>query len=475
MKNIFKITYPLLALLFAFVGCNEEPEYYTLDTPSDQMHLKASSDNIILEKANELNDVITFTWDEATERDTDGDMVYYFRMYHSAMHDLQSELVRINNDDLSISWTTRELNNLLKAWNIRPGNVATVEAEVLAVIENSSKYLKPEISTTKFNVLGYDPSNKLYLTIETDNQKRSVQMNYMGNDIYTWVGELNENNFWFVRNTETGTPAYFKGEEDNTLVYSNEVDGNKFQSNRLGSYEITLDLAALSINVNMTPINRLYLITSKDGTEVSLPMTEVTPGSDIYYMKDVFEEGTEFRFARYDNTTWPAYTKGDNDNTLEMKDEGAEMFRVNATANYVMTVNISNMSIIFLDVYSPPTGVVGVVGDAVSAIGWNSGAAVENARLIQTDLVNRPEVISYTGQFAHTPGAANQFKFVGDSHWGNGLFATVADANPFDSNHQDVSADGDGDRKWQLPDTFVSGTYTLELNLHTMKLNMVQQ
>ncbi len=471
MKNIFNVTYRLLILLLVFAGCNEEPKYYILETPPDQMHLQASSDNITLEKANELNDAITFTWNEATKRETDGNMVYYFRMYHAEMPSLESELVRINDDELSISWTNRELNNLLKAWNIRPGDMATIEAEVLAVIENSSEYLKPEISTTKFNVVGYDPSNKLYITIETGNQKRSVLMNYLGNDIYTWVGELNENNFWFVRNSETGTPAYFKGVDENTLSYSNEVDGNKFQTNRLGSYEITLDLMALTIDIKLTPINRLFLVTSKGGIEVSTPLTEVSPGTDIYYLKDVFEEGTEFRFARYEDSTWPAYTKGDTNNTLELKEQGAEMFTVTKTADYVMTVNITNMSLIFLDVYTSPTGIIGVVGDAIAAVGWDSGVAVRNAALVQTDLINRPEVISYTGSIV----ADKQFKFVGNENWGYALFATVADANPLDPNYQNVTTDGNGDRKWKLPSTFVTGTYTLEMNLHTMKINLVQQ
>ncbi len=188
-------------------------------------------------------------------------------------------------------------------------------------------------------------------------------------------------------------------------------------------------------------------------------------------MKDTFEEGTEFRFSRYENTTWPAYTKGNTENKLEIKEEGAEMFTVNKTANYVMTVNINTMAIIFLNVYTSPTGVIGVVGDAIAAVGWDSGVAIRNAPLVQTDIINQPEVISYTGTIL----ADKQFKFVGNENWGYGLFATSADANPLDINCRDVSTNGNGDKKWKLPDTFIAGTYTLEMNLHTMKINIIQR
>lgn len=152
------------------------------------------------------------------------------------------------------------------------------------------------------------------------------------------------------------------------------------------------------------------------------------------------------------------------------------MFTVNQTATYVMTVNMQDLSLIFLDVYDSPSGNIAVVGDAVGDAGWDAGVAIQNCKLTQKDLINRPEVVSYTGNFVYNSGGGeNAFKFVGDANWGMGIFAQTANANPFDESQQGATLDGGGDRKWQLPNTTTTGIYTLELNLHTMKINFIKQ
>nr|WP_321408401.1 SusE domain-containing protein [uncultured Carboxylicivirga sp.] len=476
MKKITGYIHSLLILLLV-VSCNETTDYFTLESPIDQMHLEASADNLVLEKVDETKEVITFNWNEATDRNIDSDLVYYFRMYHAEMNNLQSELIRVGKDTYSLSLTVRELNNVLKAWQVIPGDVATIEAEVLAVAEDAPQYLKPEISTTQFNVVGYDPSNKLYLTIESTNgQKRNVEMNNLGGDIYNWKGELNECNFWFVRNSEKGFPAYMKGENENSIIYSSEGEGEKFEADRLGAYDITVYLADETVDITMSPINRLYLITSKDGIETVTSLSEFDQGTDIYYLRNEFEEGTTFRFVRNEDVTWPAYVPGIDETTLETKDEGAQMFSVNKTATYVMTVNMNDLSLLFLDVYVSPTGVIAVVGDAITDAQWDAGRAVNNCSLTQKDIINHPEIISYTGSFEyHSSGTENSFKFVGNPYWGDGLFAEIANANPFNENEQGVTTDGSGDRKWRLPDNFENGIYKLEMNLHTMKISLIKQ
>ena len=476
MKKILKQIYPLLLLLLTIVSCNEDAEYYTLNTPEEQMNLAASQERVVLEKVNETQDAITFTWNKAADRDIDTELVYYFRLYHAEMNDLQSELIRVGKDASSITLNVRELNNILNSWGVLPGEEATVEAEVLAVAEDAPQYIKPEVSKTQFNIIGYDSSNKLYLTIEVAGQTRSIAMDAIGEDVFNWNGEMNTCNFWFVRNSVDGIPAYLKGDTDNAIVYSNTAQGEKFEADRYGAYDITVNLKELTVEINMSPINRLFLIASKDGNETVISLNEAELGSDTYYLRQEFEEGTQFRFSRNENVTWPAYAKGSDETTLQLQDEGAELFTVNKTATYVMTVNVNNLSLIFLDVYVPPTGIVAVVGDAVSDALWDAGRAVNNCSLAQRDVINHPEVISYTGRFEyHASGTENAFKFVGDPNWGNGLFAVIANSNPFNENEQAIITDGSGDKKWRLPDDFVNGIYTLEFNLNTMKINLIKQ
>jgi hypothetical protein len=456
-------------------GCNKDAEYFTLESPADQMKITASAEDVVLQKAEETETAITFNWAKATDRGPDVELVYYIRLVHAEMKDLQSELIKIGSETFSMSWTNRELNNLLHAWNITPGNQVPILVELFAAVENSEVYMMPEVSKTTFNLVGYDPSNKLFLTIVSGNQKRNLQMEMLDKDIYNWKGELTDCEFWFVRNIENGLPAYMKGETESSVVYSITGEGSHFTAENLGYYDITINVNTLEATISSTPINRLFLVTSKGGIETVTALNEAAVGTDIFYLKDVFEVDTEFRFIRSHDVPWPAYAKGADASTLALKNEGDEMFTVDKTATYVMTVNMQDLSLIFLDVYVSPSGNIGVVGDAVVDAGWNAGAAIENCKLTQKDLVNRPEVVSYTGNFAYkSEGSENAFKFVGDANWGMGIFAQIANANPFDVNQQDATLDGGGDRKWQLPNTTVSGIYTLELNLHTMKINFIK-
>ncbi|MGQ1890236.1 SusE domain-containing protein [Thermophagus sp. OGC60D27] len=471
-------TYIHLVLFFfiLLISCNEEPEYFTLEVPSDQMKISASKENVILQKSEETEEAISFSWNKASDRGPDIDLVYYLRLVHAEMRNLESELIKIDQDTYTISWTVRELNNLLHAWNITPGDEVTIEAQLFAIVENSSKYMKPEVSKTTFNLIGYDPSTNMFLTVLSNGNKQNIKMNMLDEGVYTWSGELSACEFWFVRNMENGFPAYMKGDTETSLVYSETAEGEHFIVENPEQYYITIDLNNLEVTMASTPINRLFLVISQNGSESITPLNEVEPGTGVFYLKREFEIGTEFRFIQNEEAVWPAYTKGADPAKLEFNNEGSEMFSVDKTATYVMTVNIGDLSLIFLDVYNSPTGDIAVVGDAVADAGWDAGVAIKNCKLEQKDLINRPEVISYTGNFVYnSTNGENAFKFVGDPYWGYQIFALTPNANPFDPDQQYATTENIGDLKWQLPPDTPSGIYTLEFNLHTMKISFFKQ
>ena len=61
MNKIMKLIC-LLFLMSIAASCNKDPEYYALETPVDQMLLKASSTEITLEKEKENEVAVLFTW-----------------------------------------------------------------------------------------------------------------------------------------------------------------------------------------------------------------------------------------------------------------------------------------------------------------------------------------------------------------------------------------------------------------------------
>ena len=151
MKTILKYT-GLLCLLLGMASCNEEQEYYTLEVPADQMFLTASSTDIVLTKPQEAETAVTFTWNEATNRGEGTSITYLFRMWMVEQTTNVTETIEVPEGERSISFTHSELNDILAEWNMTPGDVTTVEAEVIAqcpwATTGKTKNRKPNIITS---------------------------------------------------------------------------------------------------------------------------------------------------------------------------------------------------------------------------------------------------------------------------------------------------------------------------------------
>ena len=160
----------LLFLVSIVASCNKDPEYYTLETPADQMLLKASSTELTLEKEKENETAVTFTRNAAAQRGgADASIAFFFRMYMADLHSNVTSLYEIEAGERSISFTHNELNDILASWSILPGDKVTIEAEVIAQVNSSAQYLKPELSKTQFDVVGYDKNaTAIYMVMITE-------------------------------------------------------------------------------------------------------------------------------------------------------------------------------------------------------------------------------------------------------------------------------------------------------------------
>ena len=47
-------------------SCNKDPEYFSLETYPDEMHIKSSVEEIVLNKGIADQAAVTFTWDAAS-------------------------------------------------------------------------------------------------------------------------------------------------------------------------------------------------------------------------------------------------------------------------------------------------------------------------------------------------------------------------------------------------------------------------
>lgn len=246
----------LLFLMSIVASCNKDPEFYTLETPVDQMLLKASSTEINLEKERENEAAVTFTWNTAAQRgDTDARITYFFRMYMADLHSNITTLYEIEEGKTSISFTHNELNDILASWSILPGDNTTIEAEVIAQVNSSVQYLKPELSKTQLDVIGYDKNaTAIYMVMVSNTGEKTFRRmteKVVGSGVYQSTAELNPCKYFFALSSDSDYPCYMKGESgDNSLKYvTSEGDHEMLENTKVGTYTIVVDLNMLDVNI----------------------------------------------------------------------------------------------------------------------------------------------------------------------------------------------------------------------------------
>ena len=246
----------LLFLASIVASCNKDPEYYTLETPADQMLLRTSSADLTLEKEKENETAITFTWNAAAQRGgADANIAYFFRMYMADLHSNVTSLYEIEAGERSISFTHNELNDILASWSILPGDKVTIEAEVIAQVNSSAQYLKPELSKTQFDVVGYDKNaTAIYMVMITEDGERSMRRmteKVVGSGIYQSQAELKPCKYFFALSAESDYPCYMKGENgDNSLQYvTEEGDYEMLENTKSGTYTMVVDLNVFDVNI----------------------------------------------------------------------------------------------------------------------------------------------------------------------------------------------------------------------------------
>lgn len=147
------IKYLGLLALPLFAACDGSDDWmYHIETPEDQMHIKASTEDLVMTFADEEQDVITFTWGNAADRGPTATIDYDFRI---ALADniKSTSLTRVDGN--SITFTGEDINDMLAASGIGAGTQVEVTAQVIATVTDETLYRKPETSSITILVTGY--------------------------------------------------------------------------------------------------------------------------------------------------------------------------------------------------------------------------------------------------------------------------------------------------------------------------------
>ena len=175
MKTMNNIKYILSILLLSAVlaACNDDPEYFELPVYPDEMHVKSSVEEIVLNKGIADEVALTLTWDKATSPISASDVVTYMVcFYPSSMKDQKSAYIETGTEQ-RLSVTHDELNSMVARWAL-PGEAVRVTAQVLSVVNNEEHYVRPEVSTVEFTCTGYEKYPAYLSLVMTDTETGSV-------------------------------------------------------------------------------------------------------------------------------------------------------------------------------------------------------------------------------------------------------------------------------------------------------------
>ena len=232
----------MLCTMFAMTSCNEDPTYFELPTYPDEMHVKSSVEEIVLNKGIADQTAVTLTWDKANSPISPSDEVTYkVCLYPSAQKDLKSEYIETGTTQ-QLVLTHDQLNSMVARWAI-PGEAVKVTAQVLSIVQNEQKYVRPEISTVEFTVTGYEKYPPyLYMIVTDQNGTQTTQrleQRQLGTGIYEVTFDMVPCTYHF-QTSEAAYPLYGEA-ADGKLDYVVEGEYKEFTNNVTGSRTIIVD------------------------------------------------------------------------------------------------------------------------------------------------------------------------------------------------------------------------------------------
>ncbi len=260
----------LIFILMAHISCNDEYKHFTLETPPDTMELTTVQENLVLDEDLYDQVALTFEWGRAAYRGEGTEITYHFKLDIAGNNMATSIPMReISSDQLSVSFTHKELNDLITSvWGKQPGEVAELEGEVIASVTTYPQYLLPEISRATVNVTSYIPRTIFLLGTAANNEDPASAVRFTSTTTqweYVWRGAMSVGNYRFIENQGEEFPAFYKGADNNTLVYRTQDSdpGEEFTISKRGTFVITVNTETLTVScVSVAPdrYSELYMV-----------------------------------------------------------------------------------------------------------------------------------------------------------------------------------------------------------------------
>ena len=383
MKNIKNII-SFIIMSLVFFSCEDkglENEDWLQDPNfPNPLTMTLSSKEIVLNKDNEDATAITFTWTQGNDRGAGTSLTYFFRMdltgnnfgEGAAPGTSTTITEEIPAGVFTKSYTVGELNALLLKNFKRPGGVITnLEAQIIAQVNNSAQYQKPEVSTSGFAVTSFSPGPlPLFMVGDAisggwDYSTGKILPEITERTIYNFIGDFSIGEFKVIENPGSELPSYDPA-PGNKIVY-NETEArtanNVFKVTQAGRHSFYIDIDKKMYAFGYVPYENVYMVGNAItgiGWDIgkAKPMIWDAKNPEVFTYSGQFDAG-EFKLA-LDLGNWNGrflmpevngtVLKGDaSDNTtvsLMPNGQPDNKWVIETAGQYELSVNPAKMTIV---------------------------------------------------------------------------------------------------------------------------------
>lgn len=299
------------------VSCDED--LMETDKGHDTLTLTASAEEVELSEVDYSDDGITLSWSTGTNYGTGNSISYTLEMA-IADTDYASPLTyEMGTGTYEWTKTVLELNDLVHdELGVDYGASVTIDARVTATVTGYSEYT--QTSETEFSVTTYEPvTTTLYIIGDATTGGWSLdsaeELTWEDYGLFTWTGTLSASgSFKFVVSRDDFVPSYNRDADSSTgttLIYRESYDDpdESFSVDEDGTYELTVDLLSMTINVeesdgNSWRFEQVYFVGSFTDWGF-VEMTRDVLAIDMWHYGAVFEwnDGGEFKFGTVQDWT----------------------------------------------------------------------------------------------------------------------------------------------------------------------------
>ena len=336
------------------------------------MMLTPSSEDVVMTAGNDDAEAITFTWTPGNERGDGTTLQYIFRMdivgnNFSEETALQEE---IPTGILSKTYTVVELNSLLLKKFGRAGNVVTnLEVQIIARVDNSAQFQKPEIATAGFSATSFSPG-PLPLFMVGDAISGSWDYNsgkslpeITERTIYNFVGDFSIGSFKVIEKPGNELPSYDPA-AGNTIVYNEtnpRTDANVFKVDEAGRHSLYMDIDEGTYIFGYVPYENVYMVGNAItgiGWDIGNAMAMIwdAKNPEVFTFTGQFDAGEFKLYTQQGDWNGRALMPPVNGTILVPDAEPIEMslmpnaqpdnkWVIEETGQYELTVNPANMTI----------------------------------------------------------------------------------------------------------------------------------